>query len=98
MNLYLISQDINTGYDTYDSAIVAAESEQAAREIHPSGFVTHVTNNKWMGTYSCEPKTEYEFESSDSWVCFSDINLITVELIGETSKEKGVILASFNAG
>lgn len=36
MNLYLISQAVNTHYDTYDSAVVAAESEDAARAIHPS--------------------------------------------------------------
>jgi hypothetical protein len=36
MNLYLISQEVNNSYDTYDSAVVAAESEDAARSIHPS--------------------------------------------------------------
>jgi hypothetical protein len=36
MNLYLISQETNNDYDTYDSAVVAAESEDAARSIHPS--------------------------------------------------------------
>lgn len=36
MNLYRISQNWNTGYDTYDSAVVAAESEDEARLIHPS--------------------------------------------------------------
>ena len=37
MNLYLISQRKNNGYDTYDSAVVAAESEDDARSIHPGG-------------------------------------------------------------
>lgn len=37
LNLYLISQTENNNYDTYDFAIVAAESEDAARRIHP-GF------------------------------------------------------------
>ena len=37
MNLYLISQTINQGYDTYDSAVVAAVSEDSARSIHPGG-------------------------------------------------------------
>ena len=36
MNLYLISQDENGWYDTYDSAVVAAETVEAAREIEPS--------------------------------------------------------------
>jgi len=37
MNLYLISQEANDGYDTYDSAIVCASSFDEAREINPSG-------------------------------------------------------------
>lgn len=35
MKLWLISQDENRGYDTYDSAVVAAETEADARNIHP---------------------------------------------------------------
>ena len=38
MNLYLISQDVNENYDTYDSAIVAARTNKEARMIHPSGY------------------------------------------------------------
>ena len=37
MKLWLISQNINDDYDTYDSAVVAAETEDAARDIHPRG-------------------------------------------------------------
>lgn len=37
MNLYKISQDVNDGWDTFDSAIVAAKSEEDARNIHPDG-------------------------------------------------------------
>ena len=37
MNIYLISQYENTGYNTYDTAVVIAESEETARLIHPSG-------------------------------------------------------------
>jgi hypothetical protein len=36
-SLWLISQDYNTDYDTYDSAVVVAETEEEARMIHPSG-------------------------------------------------------------
>ena len=38
MKLYLISQDKNEGYDTYDSAVVAAESAKEARSISPAGY------------------------------------------------------------
>lgn len=33
--LYYLSQDDSRGYDTYDSCIVAAETEDEARNIHP---------------------------------------------------------------
>lgn len=99
MNLYLISQDINNGYDTYDSAVVAANSPKDARDIHPSSFVTHVTNCQWMGTYSAGRNAgkEYENEAS-SWVKYSDIECVEVKYLGRTTEEKGLILASFNAG
>lgn len=35
MNLYRISQTVNNDYDTYDSAVVCAADEAAARAIHP---------------------------------------------------------------
>ena len=37
MKLFLISQDENCGYDTYDSAVVCAESEEDAKKMNPSG-------------------------------------------------------------
>ena len=37
MNLYLISQTINDEYDTYDSAVVVAPSEDDARNMTPGG-------------------------------------------------------------
>ena len=37
MNLYLISQDSNRDYDTYDSAVVAAVNEKDASVMHPYG-------------------------------------------------------------
>jgi len=35
MKLFLISQTVNSGYDTYDSAVVVAKDEQSAKEVHP---------------------------------------------------------------
>ena len=97
MKIYLLSQDIVNGYDTYDSAVVIAENEDEARKIHPNSLVTHITNGQWMGTYS--GGEEYEKESFD-WVRCSDIDKISVKYIGEadTIQQKGVVLASYNAG
>ncbi len=36
MNLYLLTQNENSGYDTYDSCVVAAENLDQARMIRPS--------------------------------------------------------------
>ena len=35
--LWLLSQSVNNGYDTYDSAVVAARTEDEARHIYPGG-------------------------------------------------------------
>jgi hypothetical protein len=37
LNLYLLKQRWNTGYETYDSCVVAARTEAEARAMHPSG-------------------------------------------------------------
>ena len=83
MKLYLLSQNIVTGYDTYDCCVVSAESRDDAITIHPSGY----KNGAW-------PK----YECGSGWVNFSDIESISVEYLGETEKPRGVICASFNAG
>ncbi len=37
MNLYLLSQNENNGWDTYDSCVVVASSPEEARLIRPDG-------------------------------------------------------------
>jgi len=97
MKLYLISQDVVSGYDTYDSAVVAAENEQAARETHPSPFVTHHKGGKWMGTFAYSGE-EYNQDFGRDWPRFEEIDKVQVEHLGETERPAGVVLASFNAG
>lgn len=46
MKLYLISQDVNDGYDTFDSAVVAAHNEDEAKN----------TKIGWDGNEWAEPK------------------------------------------
>jgi len=79
MNLYLIEQCINTEYDTYDSAVVVADSEEEARKIHPNLGLVNTMDDYDLG----------EWTTSDN---------VKATLIGvATLKEKGVVLASFNA-
>lgn len=49
MNLYLIRQTANKGYDVYDSAVVIAIDEFAARYIHPGGGVFSDTD--WADSF-----------------------------------------------
>ena len=85
MYLYLISQDENNGYDTYDSAVVCAGSEAEAIKIHPSGY----KNRKeiWWE----ERLDLYDWTTPDN---------VKVKLIGiaDESIPQGIVCASFNAG
>ena len=85
MFLYKISQDVNIGYDTYDSAVVCAESEDDARMINPA-------------RYSCGNYEEWDGENDDFlWCGAKDVK---VEIIGIASRvlPRGVVVASYNAG
>lgn len=55
MNLYRISQSINDDYDTFDSAVVVAESESDARKIHPGGRI-YEPWAKLGGTWAITPE------------------------------------------
>jgi hypothetical protein len=37
VKLYLLEQTVVDGYDTFDSCVVVAESEQSAKLMHPAG-------------------------------------------------------------
>jgi hypothetical protein len=95
MNLYKISQDANSGYDTFDSAVVCAENEEIARNMDPAGSPDEDLPNlmDWHNHPGC-----LWCESPD---------LVKVELIGSAAPKLpqgvicasfGVICASFNAG
>ena len=96
MNLYLISQSINTGYDTYDSAVVAAESEHDAIRIHPSAEFHEFDENGILYFKYVDGSRSQE-EENRSW---TGIENVSAKLIGTATDgiERGVICASFNAG
>ena len=50
MKLYLISQDENDNYDTYDSAVVAARDEEDARQINPGGDWSKTKYVSWCSS------------------------------------------------
>lgn len=92
MNLYRISQESNTGYDTYDSAVVVAETEEQARHIHPDSDCIF---KEGMWRYA-----ESGRESSYAVSVWSNPSQVQVQLIGYAAAgiDGPVICASFNAG
>lgn len=88
MNLYLLSQTINKGHDTFDSCIVCAETEQEAKTFHPD---TNCTYSPIDGKFPGEIKYS-------TWVI--DTNDIQIQKIGAAieGRKKGIVLASFKSG
>jgi hypothetical protein len=84
MNLYLITAKTR-GYDVFDSAVVAAETESDARHTHPANCY----KGRWW--------EEGAYFATMCWVVPSEVS---AELIGVASEgtEPSVICASFNAG
>jgi hypothetical protein len=98
MKLFKISQTVNGGYDTYDSVVVCAEDEEAARRIHPMGenntyFLDE--EDTWMLRLIKGGVVPYG-GGERAWALPKDV---IVEYLGEAQGWKhGVIVASFNAG
>ena len=84
LKLYLISQDVNDGYDTFDSAIVAAISAHQATFIHPGDY-----RKLWP---------DWGNDNYPTWA--KKPEQVTVKYIGKAkvNTKSGVICASFNAG
>ena len=99
MKLWLISQSINNGYDTYDSAVVAAETEILAKETYPAinDFTYTYHDNSWWWIWKGHISDERQ-ENGGGWATNAD--QVDAEYIGDAVKgtEAGVICASFNAG
>ena len=75
MNVYLISQNVVTGYDTFDSAVVIAESEDAARLIHPYGGVNERADDVWSAPQDVEVwllgKLNEHYQQNGAVICSS---------------------------
>lgn len=56
MNLYLITQNEESGYDTFDSAVVAAKTALAARKTHPCPW----GKNEWKSDTWAHSHTKVE--------------------------------------
>lgn len=96
MKLWLISQYENNNYDTYDSAVVAAETEEEARNIYPDNWDNNPkkwNGSKWLWYLEDGRVLDY---SSGSWT--SPDNVSVQFLADGYDGPAGTVLASFNAG
>lgn len=82
MNLYKLSQSDRIDYDTYDSCVVASESEDEARKIHPGDYPLE-EDGRWV---------------SRPWAKKPENVTVELIGIATPGTEEGVICASFNAG
>lgn len=84
MNLYHIKRATDGDYDTYDSAVVAAESAEDAATIHPSREHT-------------APVPDNDDDPPSDWVSRSKV---IVTILGRAARgtARGSVCASFNAG
>lgn len=90
MKLYLLTQNDNLFRDTYYACVVAAESEEAARLIHPAG--APYENGVWVTEYfDVVPNIQ-----RTDWA--TSPGAVHVEYLGEAAEGTidGVVLASFN--
>jgi hypothetical protein len=107
MKLWLLSQDKNNDYDTYDSCVVVAETEQDAKSIHPDrdycyrkGYDGYKKTWCYGWFYKRGDGSDYlSFFASSAWVT-TPLD-VKATYIGEADSklEAGeVVCASFNAG
>lgn len=109
MNLYLISQGEETGYHAFLTAVVAAESEEAARYIHPATYEQHDSSGDAKERYriDSEGNTQVRFmasfapvrygawEPDDLYWC-RHVSAVTVRYIGKAAEgiEAGTVLCA----
>ena len=98
MKLWLISQSENSNYDTFDSAVVAAETEEEARHTYPSFGEWDRGTKRWNGSkwlwHLQDGRVLYH--SSSDWTSPDRVN---VQFLADGYQgDAGTICASFNAG
>lgn len=113
LNLYLIKQNENYSYDTYDSAVVIATSEEEARRIHPLKEKWSEDHNTWLvwdwkydengkstGEKIWLPIDRNDKDWNSAYGTWTHPDHVSVTCIGvATSGQAGdIVISSFNAG
>lgn len=82
--LYLLTQNDNKGYDTYDSMIVCARKLEDAIRYHPSKYQNMLRKGDEWSDYC--------------WANRPENVVVTFIGLARSNVKLGVVLASFNAG
>jgi len=102
MNLYLLKRTDGVGWDDYRGMVVAADSEEDARKLHPA--VLDLSEHYPDKQHAETSMNEYFLDTRSSrrqwgWVALDQVSTLTVALIGTSVyTEARVILTDFNAG
>ena len=93
--LWLLTQNVNNGYDTYDSCVVCADTEDEAKQTSPDEY-TVFRNGDWYYVFN----DGHWDDEPDVFTTWAPVDQVTVTYLGEadSSVAKGVVCASFNAG
>ena len=85
VNLYLLEQEENGDYDTFDSIVVCAKSAKEARKIHPRGDWSFKDADKLLTAHS-------------GWC--SSPSAVVCTLLGKADKSvvPGIVHTSYRAG
>lgn len=83
MNLYLLEQTENNGFDTYDSCVVVASNPEQAARILPEGHLGATWDGKWPSWASKPGNVTVTYLGTASF---------------DTLTNNTVICSSFNAG
>lgn len=84
LSLYLVSQNKNKNYDTYDSFVIACEDKDVARHTNPDNGAA-MTEEDWASHFS-------------TW-CSSPRHVkVTYLGTADPSVKRGIVCKSFNAG
>lgn len=102
MNLYLVKRTDCIDWDEYAGMVVAAASEDAARQLHPAAL--HLSDHHPDKRHDDVSMNEYFLDEDVSsrqwgWVNLDEVSTLTVTMIGTAVyTEPTVILTDYQAG
>lgn len=96
MKLWHIWQNDNNGWDTFDSAVVAAKTEEEARCTYPDRYGDNDT--RWNGSKWLRHLEDGRVFDGSTY-CWTTPDNVSVEFLADGyAGPAGTVVASFNAG